>query len=306
MTNLIRRLRDDYQGFRAPAEDAVLTRLNEAVGPLPDDVLALYRDHDGSEYCPESATSDGVLPARLMPIEEAIETQPNVRDAWLRMDSVEVPAAGEIAWLWTDDNSNYVGVYTSGPLRGWLTKLNHAEPILTPSWRSVAGLLENLLNAAPGVAAEDEEAWDLVMTPREVPATEDDPRHVEGDRQLVRCFRELHENTEEEDRRMLYAMCAICLTPVADTQSVFDFLWEEPEAAIELLEVRHYRGPAGDIERLACTGRPYGDSAAMRLLVRMGTPESEQALARLDRELHGDKRKSLDLWLRSRLLPPRR
>src|SRR5205085_1865357 len=145
---------------------------------------------------------------------------------------------GRIAWLWSDDNSNFAGLYTDGPLAGWLVKLDHDEPMLAPAWRSVGSFLERLLDSAPGTAVANA-AVDLPALPRDVPALED--------------------------------------------------------------------GPVDEIERLACEGRANGDSAAMRLLVRMRTPGSEAAVARLKQDVTGPKRQALDQWisLRDRLPPPR-
>ena len=106
-------------------------------------------------------------------------------------------------------------------------------------------------------------------------------------------------------------MCAICLTPVADTRDVLSFLddmdmWT-PESAIGLLELRHYREGVEQLEKLAMLGTPNGDSAAMRLLVRMGTNQSKQAISRLQRNLKGRKLESLVDWKRHgrRLQRPR-
>jgi cell wall assembly regulator SMI1 len=71
-----------------PAKDDDLARFQNAVGPLPDDVIALYRDHDGSERLlrPYMAT----LIARLMPAAEALKNQ-------LLLNRVAIPKAGTVA-----------------------------------------------------------------------------------------------------------------------------------------------------------------------------------------------------------------
>jgi cell wall assembly regulator SMI1 len=71
LQGLIGRMRGAYKGFNAPADAGTLDRLQEAVGPLPQDALELYRDHDGSD-APLTGEDDASLPARLLPAEEAI------------------------------------------------------------------------------------------------------------------------------------------------------------------------------------------------------------------------------------------
>src|SRR5690349_10093411 len=108
---LIRRMRELYDGFNGRASDADLWTLQDVVGLMPDDVLAIYRDHDGSARRPERG--DACLPARLMPIDEVVELQPALHDALSQNAMI-----GRIAWLWADDQSNYAGLYTDGPLAG--------------------------------------------------------------------------------------------------------------------------------------------------------------------------------------------
>ena len=303
--DLLRRMRDTFGPFNDPAGEADLRSLQKALGPLPEDVLRLYRDHDGSNAAPPPG--EAWLPARLLPVREAIETNAELTAAF-----ADEPRAGEIAWLWTDDNSNYVGVYTSGELKGWLTKVDHEEPLLTPAYRSVAGFLRRFIEAAPGVADESEEAVDVVMVPREVPVLEDDPAHVESDRRLARLFRERHAAEGDETLRRFYAECAICLTPAGDTASLLPFLSEDdmwvPESAIRLLELRRYVAGIEHVERVARGGKMNGYMAAIRMLVRLRTPEAESALRRLEATLSGRQLQTLrdTIQNRHRLHPRRR
>jgi hypothetical protein len=300
-------MREMYDGFNGRAADSELWRLQDAVGLLPDDLLALYRDHDGSASIP--SRGEARLPARLMPIDDVIEMQPALAEALAQATTI-----GRVAWLWTDDNSNVAGVFTSGPLENWLVKLDHEEPMLTPAWRTVGSFLERVLDSAPGTASPDHQAIDIPSIPRDVPALEDDPDHVARDRAIARSMTELYEKTnaeDDEDLRRLYASCAMCLTPVRDVDALRVFLRDDdmwtPETAVRLLEFRNYRGPVDAIERLARDGCANGDSAAMRLLVRMQTPDADAAIERLKAILPVSKREQLDEWLarRDKLPPPR-
>jgi hypothetical protein len=306
---LIRRMREMYDGFNSRASDSDLWTLQDAVGLLPDDLLRVYRDHDGAARRPQRGAA--ILPARLLPIDEAVELQPALNDVLSQAAMI-----GRIAWLWADDNSNYVGLYTSGPLEGWWVKLAHDEPMLAPAWRSVASFLERLLDSARGTARPGEEAVDVSTIPRDVPAREDDPEHVARDRAIARSLAEMYGkcdagDVEQEDLRRLYACCAMALTPARDVESLNVFLRDDdmwtPETAVRLLDFRDYRGPVEELERLAREGHANGDLAAMRLLARMRTPESDAAIERMERALTGRKRQQLDIWLRNRDgLPPLR
>jgi hypothetical protein len=295
----IRNLRATFDGFNSPASESNLAQLQRAVGPLPYEVLLIYHDHDGSNDLPRN---DGLLAARLMPVSEVMETRTAMIDRGL-------PKVGSVAWLWTDDNSNYCGIYTDGLLAGWLTVLDHEEPMLTPAFRSTASFTLGLL--AEAEKSYEERAIDIPSIAREFPEAVSNPATVEGDRQLAARFQQLYTNEQNEDLRRLYAFCSICLTPFESTGDVLAFLADgdmwTPEAAVRLLEVRRWRDGLDQLERLAREGRPNGDSAAMRHLARMNTQESRRAIARLKQTLDGQKLQTLQEWVdrRSRLQPPR-
>lgn len=78
-----------------------------------------------------------------------------------------------------------------------------------------------------------------------------------------------------------------------------------PEKAVLLLEIRRYLAAVPSLERLAREGSANGNGAAIRALVRFGTPEAREAIARLENVLSGQKRSLLDMYRRVRLTPPR-
>jgi hypothetical protein len=302
LTNVIREIHARLEGFNPPATENELSRLCDTLGFIPEEISLIYRDHNGSADLPRCGMAQ--LTARLMPIDEVLDTKRAMVPFAKSLASV-----GSVTWFWTDDNSNYCGIYTDGPLTGWLTCLNHDEPMLTPAFRSVAAFLKRLLDSATGIEARSA-TCDLPTVPREIPALADDPRWIEQDRRLVSLFRELYAREDDEHLRRLHAFCAICLTPVADTEQVLSFFLDNdmwtPEAAVSLLEIRKYRGGVSELEKLATTGFANGDSAAMRQLVRMNSNQAREALARLKQTLTGRKLQTLESWLdrRGRLLPP--
>lgn len=304
LRDLILSMRTRYDGWGERASAGDFGEFLECTGILPAEILELYEDHNGTPGLP--SRGDAWLPVRLMPMLEAMEVQAPLAEFTAMLSGV-----GRIAWLWADDNSNYLGIYTTGRLVGWLVRLNHEEPALTPAYRSVRSFLTNLLAAAPGATPMDRAAVDLVSLSRDVPVVVDDPQYMEIDREHARAFADMHVNEADENRRRLYAMSSICLTPVADTDSVVPFLREfdmcTPEAAVLLMELRRFGGALEEVERLARDGIPNGDSAAMRLLVRLGSNASRNAIARLQRQISGRKLRALEQWIRHRnqLQPPR-
>lgn len=299
MITHISTLRSKFSGFNPPAIEKDISSLLDTVGHINDDAIAIYRDHDGSNELPE--IGDKRLGARLMPIAEVIQFHEAIRKLPDSFTSV-----GNIAWLWTDDNSNYAGVYTGGPLRDWICILDHEEPMMTPAFRSIGGFLSRLLS--DGMDDSDQSPA-LPWINRDIPEITSNAATVPDDRALSAHFRQQYINEKNADLRRLFAFCAISLTPTEDTNAVTEFLKDAdiwtPEAAVRLLEVRNYKGDVTSLMQLAQHGRPNGDSAAMRLLARMETNESRQALAQLRQTLQGPKLKMLEMWTRVRLQPPR-
>jgi hypothetical protein len=301
MNEVIRRLRETCEGFGEPASEAALLRL---AGALPDgagrELLALYRDHDGSAE-PLSVRGHP-LAARLMSIEEALETTEDLAD------TLEGEAPGTALWAWADDQSNYAGVFTSGPLTGFVTVLDHEEPRIAPRFRSPAAFVDRLLECAE----VDDAPFELTSVPCELPAVRDEKASLERHHALAAEMLTRWRGARGElgdDLRRSWARAAMCLLPVADMHLALDLLSDPdmwtPEEAVNLFELRGFRAAVPALEKLALSGRPNGDGAAMRALVRFGTPEAKAAVARLERSLTGQKLAMLDMWRRVRLQPPR-
>src|SRR5579872_5156790 len=70
LPELLSEIRNQFDGLNPPANEQDLVRLQEAVGPLSEEVLEAYRFSNGSAKLPERG--DVWLPARLLPVDEAI------------------------------------------------------------------------------------------------------------------------------------------------------------------------------------------------------------------------------------------
>jgi hypothetical protein len=130
-------------------DDDALDRLDAAIGvTLPEPVRSLYRacgglDDDALEH----------LPMRLMSPDDLVDTA-----HVLFTESPEVYSpAPEAVYIFTDDNSNWAGVYHTGPLAGMATVLDHDEPSQAPRWRDLPSLLHRLVEAGQQVHDDDDE-----------------------------------------------------------------------------------------------------------------------------------------------------
>jgi hypothetical protein len=296
MMRLIGDLRERFAGFNPPAPPDSISRLQSAFNTLPEAVFELYRNHDGSGQKPVG--SKGKLATRLMPIDEVLESHRMIARSMAREASL-----GSIAWLWTDDNSDYAGVYLDGILAGWVVRYDHEEPTLCPTFRSVGSFVSRLM--------EFGETSHFLDVQADLPEASPNAETMEQDRRLCAKFLEQYRAEVGDDRRRLYAMCSIALTPFEDTAQVLSFLddpdmWT-PEAAVKLLGFRRFQGGVDQLERLARDGRMNGDSAAMAQLVRLKTAGSADAITRLKASLSGTKLQLLDQYLRApRVVWPRR
>jgi hypothetical protein len=129
-------------GMRAePGLDAkAVKRLERALGArLPDPVRQLYGECGGLR----TQRWTGMPPMRLMRPEEVIEDAEVLRDC---ADTYSPSAAAR--YLFTDDSSNWVGVFVRGRLTGKMTILDHEEPEQDPRFRDVSSFLDKLIDAA--------------------------------------------------------------------------------------------------------------------------------------------------------------
>lgn len=102
----------------SPASAAEIAAWEEGVGvKLPPTVAALYSQSDGVK--PEDARVGNIL--RLMPLKEVAETHGNL----LQTGLAGMLKRYGMVFFWTDDSSNYAGVFCSGVFEGRVFFLDH-------------------------------------------------------------------------------------------------------------------------------------------------------------------------------------
>ena len=119
--------------------EAALVALEEALGAtLPAAARELYRHCGGIANRVRTA-----LPMRLMPPTDVVDTLQILSDC---MDVYHPHPAAR--YLFTDDNSNWVGIFVEGPLCGKLTILDHDLGSNAPRFVDLASFLKKLVAAA--------------------------------------------------------------------------------------------------------------------------------------------------------------
>nr|WP_018883936.1 hypothetical protein [Paenibacillus massiliensis] len=176
----------------------------------------------------------------------------------------------ELLPLWTNDHSDYIGVYASGILRGKVCHISHEETDLSPGFRSV----ETFLTAVQQYPEQD---WEEL--------TKDYPTRQELSEQEevedIQCLSGLllqieREETDEEERCMLlYSVMA--LTPISRLDSLLPYLDDEDmyvqERACDVLGHHRYVPAKEKLEVVAKQGMHNGKSAAARALSRIRQQE---------------------------------
>ncbi len=128
-----------FAGADAGLDDAALAAFEASLGArLPDEARAMYRRCGGVSDRVRTA-----LPMRPMPPADAIDALRVLTEC-----ADTYAPHPEARYLFTDDNSNWVGLFVFGPLVGKLTILDHDEPSGAPRFASLESFLEKLVAAA--------------------------------------------------------------------------------------------------------------------------------------------------------------
>jgi hypothetical protein len=239
---------------------------------LLDDLRTLYQDHGGIHSC-------RVLPMRFLSPSEVADIMRAFRR---NFPGLLDPCAG---LFWTDDNSNYAGVFLDAPLYGRVFFLNHDEPDDTPRFRSVESFCQSML-----AAAQQDQSW-VDMTTDYPRLT--DPADVEGDEDralAIAYLRDMATLRWEDDAYSIFAYRALNLLPPRDLELVLplfdsaDF-WVKERACVTVGLWRCAKAVPGLLRVARTTTHPNGRTAAVRALQRIGTPEAKEALKMLQAEL---------------------
>lgn len=109
-----------------PASEAQLQKAETEMGfPFPPQLRALYADYDGIS---QSAAGKAQIPFRLLPLKEV--NQLSIQLAKLPIEEMPVAYTDyALRFFWTDDNSNYAGVFLDGPFIGMVGIWEHDDGV---------------------------------------------------------------------------------------------------------------------------------------------------------------------------------
>ncbi|WP_028550226.1 hypothetical protein [Paenibacillus sp. UNC451MF] len=183
--------------------------------------------------------------------------------------------------LLTDDQSNYIGLYTAGPLREKVCYLNHEETDLSPGFRYMERFIATILNN-PGAE------WDQLA--HDYPIVSDlDDRHEHSEldfhviQELDQCL--LQENLDEDLVQQLI-FSKLTMMPYSRSDEICSYLTSDDmfiqEKAVVLLRKRNYTPAAGLLFEVAKSGMPNGKLAAISALKQFRTADSKRLLKELE------------------------
>ena len=173
----------------------------------------------------------------------------------------------EVLPLWTDDSSNYVGVYMFGPQTGKVCFINHEEIDLSPVYPNVHTFIKILL--------ENSES-DWYELPTHYPLSKDhtDELQVKQDVQAIKELKNLLKNPElDEDKRTQYLFSIMAITPYTQLDEIIPLLedsnmWVQERAA-EILGFHRYLPAKEKLNWVKEHGQYNGKMAAELALKRI-------------------------------------
>jgi hypothetical protein len=159
--NYLNTLRSLGAELNPPARATELNTLQRVLGQeLSSDLRTLYEDHGGIR-------SRSRLPMRMLSPTEVADTLLAVRENF--PDLLDESAG----LFWTDDNSNYVGVFLVGPLCGRVFFLDHEEPTDAPRFRNVHSFCRSMLGAIDHEWVEVATDYPRLVNPADIESDED-------------------------------------------------------------------------------------------------------------------------------------
>jgi hypothetical protein len=268
MNTYLSALRSIGAAINPPASASALRALEDALGwELTSDLRALYDDHGGVRTCR--------LPMRFMSPTEAGDTLVAVRR---NFPSLLDAGAG---LFWTDDNSNYAGVFLAEPLRGRVFFLDHEEPIDAPRFRSVQSFCTSMLAAAGSDWAGMPSDYPRLANPADIERDED--------RAVAVALLRILEEAPSPDGYARSAHCALNLLPPYDFAQVLPLLRSADmgvqERAAQVLGLWRCAAAVPALLQVGRTGMHNGQVAAVRALQRIGTSEASGAVNLLKSEM---------------------
>ncbi|MED4729634.1 HEAT repeat domain-containing protein [Aneurinibacillus migulanus] len=201
---------------------------------------------------------------RLMNGDEIIELLSYLR---------ENNAYKDICPFWTDDHSNYVAIYISGPLKYRVCYVDHEETDLSPAFRSIDTFIH---------AVEEDDTADWHDLKKDYPSTDSTIKEKQDDLQAVQALQKILDEYEEidEEIRCQYIFSIMALTPSESLDMLLHYVDDEDmyvqERACEILGFHQYVPARDKLRTIAETGMHNGKLAAKRALEKIRAKRKER------------------------------
>ncbi len=208
---------------------------------------------------------DQIYFLRLMEFEEIIELADFIS---------EIEVFQDIIPLWTDNNSNYVGLHIQGACKYRVSYINHEKTDLSPGFRSISSFITEL---------EQHPNFDWHELKKDYPS-ESEISRTEIDEDLS-CIEELNTLISSnplinDDIRCQYIFSIMALTPKRYLDSLIKYLDDEDmyvqERACEIIGFHRYIPAREKLIEVSKNGMHNGKLAAKRALSRIRGKQKEE------------------------------
>lgn len=303
MINILKRLRQENYEFNLPCNEGQLSALAYVLAGSPssphvsdmsthtpiDDLLMIYRDHNGMPFQSKFIT----CPIRTLSIEEAIANNSTFVNFFHFHDLGYESWFKEQYLFWTDDNSNYMGVFLQEPLRGNVFFLDHEDIDCAPCFRSVHNFYEALLMLIEKntlLEDDDDDYLDWPDLETDFPHKSIDLEHHAQDLLTAETYLQLYNQESESRRRRQAALIAMNVLPFDVREPLVSLaddhndMWIQAQA-IDIFALRKDEDAIDQIESIIQTNSHNARSAGIRALGEIGTEKAALVLSRFANNL---------------------
>jgi hypothetical protein len=250
---------------------------------LPEDLVTIYRDHNGIQSDWDRANWRLGFTFRLMSCEEVMANHQLLRDYEAEHPEYWFPL--DARYFWMEGNSDYAGVYLSGSLAGKVCLYDHEDPNFAPRFRSVANFCDwynRYLAALNAMETPDDlHSWHNDNVSADYPLLEDAPETDAADlalaQELTTQFNAITDRSYETRRYRHYlGFSAMNLLPFSASNRLLEFTYNDDmwiqARACELLGKRRYLAAIPRLAEVVQEGTHNGRLAADYALKQMQPP----------------------------------
>jgi hypothetical protein len=280
--NILQKLRALQFPLNPPATPADLARLEVALDrSLPMSLRTLYLQYNGQDTSSSDEENDNSpqILFRLLPIDELITTYQDMQSEWFD----EYPdLLRNFIPCWTDDNSNYMLLFTGTYLTERIVYLDHElgfnpRPLFTDLHSFYASMLD--------AARQGRYSFET-----DYPIPNENNLHDHADEaSFIACFQAYH-SAQEEYRRLYFAYLAMYVCPFSCTAQLYDFLQDGDDRiqgeVCPIFALRQWLDAIPLLGNVIIQGQSLSLVPAIRALGDFQQPLAAQELIRVTDYMH--------------------